>query len=114
MPTLNVDVSSSGDTTLVAAPVSTSWKIRVIGLDLTSNSQVVVTLKDGDGNVLWTTLAMNASTGGGIVLPPTKKRDIDCAAGKLLKINLSGAVRVGGSITYRQVPYNDIGDTDND
>jgi len=102
MPTVNVDTSSDG-TVLAAAP-GAGKKIRVFGLDLTSNGAVVTTLKSNNADVKWTTLATNGSSGGGIVIAPTPLLEIDCAENAPLNLGLSAAVRVAGSVTYGVVP----------
>lgn len=104
MPSVLVDVSTSGDTTLVTVPAGSF--VRIFGLNLTANGQVVVSLKVGTTTV-WKTYAMDdAAAVGGIVLP-FADRDLgvfdDAGAmltGQNLIVNLSAAIGVAGSIDY--------------
>lgn len=96
MASLLVDTNTDG-ATLVAAPGSRQF-IRVLSLNLTADGQVEVSLKS-DTTVVWKTYAMDdPATKGGIVLPP--RQVIDCAPGEALKLGLSGAVGVAGSLEY--------------
>lgn len=101
MPTIAIDTSTD-DSTLVAAPsqsMGVDRRIVILGLDLTAAGQVDVTLKS-NSTTIWPTNSMDATTGGGIVLPISDDRDLMCSPGEALKIGLSAAVNVKGSITY--------------
>ena len=96
MANLPINTSTDGDT-LVAAPGSMQF-IRVYSLNLTAEADVDVTLLS-DATAIWYSKAMaGATAGAGIVLPPGQV--IDCSPGEPLKIGLSGAVTVQGSLEY--------------
>lgn len=98
MPSLLVDTNTDG-TTLIAAPTARMF-IRVLGIDLTADGQVEVTLKSGS-TVIWKTYSTNdATVKGGIVLNTDMVRDLDCAPGEALVLGLDGAVSVAGTIEY--------------
>lgn len=98
MPSVLVDTNTDGDTLVPAADRQT---ILVKGINLTAAGQVVVTLKLGD-TVIWKTYAMNdAAVKGGIVVPFAHDRDLGAGVvGEALKIGLSAAVAVAGTIDY--------------
>lgn len=96
MASLYINTNTDGDT-LVAAPGSRQF-IRVRNLNITADDQVQITLKSNT-TVIWGTYATDDTNSlGGIVLPPGQV--IDCAPGEALKIGLSGAVSVRGSLEY--------------
>lgn len=97
MPTILVDTSADGDT-LVAAP-GAGKRVRVVGCDLTANAAVTTTLKSNT-TTIWKTYA-TTNAGGGAVLPLDVNRDMDCGDNEALKIGLSSAAAVAGSLTYR-------------
>lgn len=96
MPSELIDTSTDGDT-LIAAPDPRMF-IRIKGLDLTGAGDVTVTLKSNN-TVIWKSYAASAD-GAGIVLDCSAVRDLDCAPGEALKIGLSAAVAVAGSVVY--------------
>jgi len=101
MPAAVVNTSTDGDI-LVAAPsqsMGVDRRIVILGFDLTSVEAVIVSLKSGS-TVLWTSNAMNNSTGGGIEVPISNDSDMMCAAGVALTIGLSAAKTVKGTIRY--------------
>ncbi len=95
MPSVQISASSSGDNTLVAAPVATQF-IRVFGFSISANGTVNVTLKSGSTSKAG---PYYFSQFGGIVRDNTY--DVfDCAPGDPLILNLSGSVAVGGEVAY--------------
>jgi hypothetical protein len=90
--------SSSGATTIVAAV--TSKKIRVLALKLTANAAVNVKWQSHVTPTDLTGLSYYAAAGDGEVLPFNPVGWFDTVAGEALDINLSGAVAVGGHLTY--------------
>lgn len=97
----NINVSSSGVNALIAAV--TGGRVHIQGLSLVAADAVTVTIEDTDGNNLIGPMAFAAN--GGIALPPTEKGYQQTEAGKGVQILLSGAVQVGGSITYTVMPW---------
>lgn len=95
-----VTASASGATTIVA--LVTSKKIRVLSAALVTNGAV---------NVKWqshTTVSdltglFYLGANGGYILPFSPLGHFETVAGEALDINLSGAVAVGGVITYVEV-----------
>lgn len=101
MPAAVVDTSTDG-TVLVAAPsasLGVSRRIVILGFDLTSIEAVIVSLKSGS-TTIWTTQAMNGTTGGGIEVPVSNDSDLMCDPGTALTIGLSAAKTVKGTIRY--------------
>lgn len=92
--------SASGATTIVAAV--TSKKIRVIAMQLVANAAVNVKWQSHVTPTDKTGLAYLAANGG-YVLPYNPVGWFETIAGEALDINLSGAVAVGGSLTYIEV-----------
>jgi len=98
MPSILIDTSTDG-TTIVAAPDAFNH-IRVLGLNLTADDAVTVSLKS-NSTTIWKTYATNnPTTPGGIVIPTDPNNTIDCAPGEALKLGLSGAVAVAGTLEY--------------
>lgn len=97
MPTILIDTSTN-DLTLVAAP-PTGQFIRVKGFNITANGTVTVSLKS-NSTAIWKTYAMADTTKGGIINPISEIQDMDCTQGQALKLGLSSAVAVAGSLTY--------------
>jgi hypothetical protein len=95
-----ITASSSGATTIVA--LVASKKIRVLSMALTANAAV---------NAKWQShTTPTDKTGlfylgaqGGFVLPYNPKGWFETVAGEALDINLSGAVAVGGMLSYVEV-----------
>lgn len=102
---VNINSSSSGNTTLVAA--SSGNRIRILGLYLhAAGTAVAVSLQDGAGgsNLIG---PINLGANGGFVLPlsPSELRGWhETSVGTLLNMNLSGAVQVSGVLRYCLVP----------
>lgn len=97
MPSIAIDTAVSGNQTLVAAQGGSKY-ILIVGLNFTSNGSVVVSLLSGT-TPIWKTYA-TAIAGGGIVLPDSVVRELQCLPNQALVLNLSGAVGVAGSLTY--------------
>ena len=97
MPSIVIDTSTTGNTTLVAPPGTLS-SIQVLGLNITSANTVTVSLYSG-AVLLWKTYATTIA-GGGIVLQDTAERAMFCAPNQPLILNLSAPVAVAGSLTY--------------
>jgi hypothetical protein len=95
-----IAASSSGNNTLIAAV--TSKKIRVLSLSLMSNGTVNAKFQSGAGGTDLTGLYYTAANTG-FVLPFNPCGHFETASNTLLNLNLSGAVAVGGQITYVEV-----------
>lgn len=95
-----IAASSSGNNTLVAAV--TSKKIRVLSVAFVANGAVNAKFQSGASGTDLTGL-FYCLQGGGAVLPPNPTGWFETAAGTLLNLNLSGAVAVGGCLTYVEV-----------
>jgi hypothetical protein len=93
-----IAASSSGNNTIVAA-AGASNKIRVLAVQLIANGAVNAKWQSGAGGTDLTGLAYLAANGG-YVLPFNPAGWFETAADTLLNLNLSGAVAVGGSLTY--------------
>jgi hypothetical protein len=103
MPSLPVNVSASGNTTLIAAdPAGRS--IRVVGYHLSAAGSLVIQFQDTESNVICgplhtfdngTSHANHAPRSEGI-----REFLFATAPGAGLVINLSAAVNVGGYIDY--------------
>jgi hypothetical protein len=104
VPCAPVNVSSSGDNQIIAGVAGKT--IRVLSYTLTINGAVNVYWKSGtSGTGTNTTLTgplYGASAGGGEVAtgPPGVEPLFWCVVGDGLYLNLSGAVAVGGHVTY--------------
>lgn len=95
-----IAASSSGNNTLIAAV--TSKKIRVLAAAFMANGSVNAKFQSGAGGTDLTGLFyMVANTGG--VLPYNPVGWFETGSNTLLNLNLSGAVAVGGCITYVEV-----------
>jgi hypothetical protein len=92
--------SSSGATTIVAAV--TSKKIRVVALQVIANAAVNVKWQSHVTPTDLTGLAYLAANGG-YVLPYNPVGWCETVSGEALDINLSGAIAVGGFLTYVEV-----------
>lgn len=95
----SIAVSSSGDNSIVAL-VATK-KIRVLSLKLTANGAVNAKWRSNTTDK--TGLSYFAAAGDGEVLPFNQCGWFETAAGEALNLNLSGAVAVGGHISYVEV-----------
>lgn len=95
-----ISASSSGNNTLVAAV--SGKKIRVISLALMAASAVNAKLQTAAGGTDITGLFYPAANGG-FVLPYNEGGWCETVSGELLNLNLSGAVAVGGCMTYQEI-----------
>lgn len=93
--------SSSGATTIVAAV--TSKKIRVLAWDVVVNAAVNFKWQSHVTPTDLTGLYYNAGQGGGVARAFIPVGYFETIAGEALDINLSGAVAVGGVLTYVEV-----------
>ena len=96
--TVGIIASTSGVTQLVAFVAAK--KIRVLAMVLTVNGAVNPKLQSHTTTATATGLFYCAAAGDGIVLPYNPFGHFDTIAGEALDINLSGAVAVGGTLTY--------------
>lgn len=92
-----INVSSSGDNTVVAGV--TSKKIKVLSVVLVAAGAVSVKWRSGTTDLSG---AMPLAANSGFVLPSASPvgRYFETASGQALNINLSGAVQVSGHISY--------------
>lgn len=97
-PTFSTIVASASGATTIVALVS-SKKIRVLALQLVANAAVNVKWQSHVTPTDLTGLAYLAANGG-YVLPYNPVGWFQTNTGEALDINLSGAVAVGGSLTY--------------
>lgn len=95
-----ISASSSGNNTIVAAV--TGKKIKVLRMTLTANGAVNAKFQSGAGGTDITGLHYLAANGGWVE-PFCQEGLFETTAGSLLNLNLSGAVAVGGSLTYLEV-----------
>jgi hypothetical protein len=95
-----ISAGTSGNNTIVAAVASK--KIRVLALTLSFSAAVNAKFQSGAGGTDKTGL-FYGTTNTQIVLPYNKFGWFETAAGALLNLNLSGAVPVGGCLTYIKV-----------
>lgn len=95
-----IAASTSGNNTLVAAV--TSKKIRVLALWLMANGSVNAKFQSGAGGTDLTGLGYLV-VNAGFVLPFNPVGWFETAAATLLNLNLSGAIAVGGNLTYIEV-----------
>lgn len=96
-----IAASSSGANTVVSAV--TSKKIRVLAAKLVANAAVNAKWQSHDTPTDLTGLSYFGAQGDGEVLPFNPVGWFETVAGEALDINLSGAVAVGGHITYVEV-----------
>jgi hypothetical protein len=96
-----IAASSSGNNTLIAAVASK--KIRVLAYNFMGNGAVNAKFQSGAGGTDLTGLKYIAAAGGGICAPYNPLGWFETASNTLLNLNLSGAVAVGGEITYVEV-----------
>ena len=95
-----IAASASGNNTIVAAV--TAKKVRVLAVQLTANGSVTAKWQSGAGGTDLTGLAYLV-VNTGYVLPYNPAGWFETASNTLLNLNLSGAIAVGGSITYIEV-----------
>lgn len=91
-----VNVSSSGDTTLVAAVPGK--RIMLLGYSLMANGAVNAHFRSATTPITGT--AYFNAAGAGKVNPVSARGWARTAVGEALALNLSGAVAVGGEIVY--------------
>lgn len=96
-----VNISSSGDNTIIAAVAG--QKVKMLGGMLIANGDVNVTIKSGAGTNLSGAIPL-AAKGNGFVIPISLAgyHLFETAVGAALVFNLSGAVAVTGAIAYLQ------------
>lgn len=95
-----IAASTSGNNTLIAAVASK--KLRVLAVAFMSNGTVNAKFQSGAGGTDLTGLFyMVANTGAALPFNPAGW--FETASNTLLNLNLSGAVAVGGCITYIEV-----------
>jgi hypothetical protein len=94
----SINISSSGDNTIVALSGSTT--IRIYAIYFTCAAAVNITFKDSTPTSL--TGAMTFGAGGGMVLDPVGRPWFTTAAAKGFIMNLSGAFQVSGRVYYTQ------------
>lgn len=95
-----ITASSSGATTIIAAV--SGKRIRVVALQLLVNAAVNVKWQSHVTPTDKTGLAYFTANGG-YALPYNPAGWFETVAGEALDINLSGAVAVGGSLTYIEI-----------
>ena len=93
--------SSSGPTTIVTA--TAGKKVRVLAAKITANGAVNVKWQSHTAPTDLTGFSYYASAGDGEVLPFNPIGWFETHVGEALDINLSGAVAVGGHLTYIEV-----------
>jgi len=96
-----INISASGDNTIIAAPSGTSEYIVIDHINLVPNSAVSVLLKSGSTS-LSGTYALTSNQG--FVLENSYQDEaglITCTVNEAFVINLSGAVQVSGFVKYR-------------
>lgn len=92
---VKISTSSSGNTELIAAV--TGRKIRVISYVIVCNAAVNVKFQSGSTDI---TGLLYFAANGGAACTVEGLGCFQTAAGEALNINLSGAIAVGGHITY--------------
>lgn len=95
-----ISAASSGNNTIVGAVANK--KLRVLALTLSFSGAVNAKFQSGAGGTDKTGLYYG-TTNTAIVLPYNKLGWFETAASALLNLNLSGAVAVGGCLTYIEV-----------
>jgi hypothetical protein len=95
-----ISCASSGNNTIVAAVGGK--QIRVLACSLTASAAVNAKFQSGAGGTDKTGLYYLAANGG-FILPYNKLGWFETATSALLNLNLSGAVAVGGCLTYIEV-----------
>ncbi len=96
-----IAASSSGINEIVAAV--TGFRIRVLAYNYVVNAGVNVAWRSGATTAIGG-LGYWDAQGKGKVAPHNKHGWFQTAAGEALNLNLSGAVAVGGELTYILVP----------
>ena len=97
----SIDISTSGDNTIIAAPAGTSEYLAIDHINFVPNSAITIILKSGSTSLSG---AYSITANQGFVLENSYSDPdglITCAKGEAFIINLSGAVQVSGFIKYR-------------
>ncbi len=99
----NIATASSGDNVLVSAV--TGKKIRVVAGWMIAGGDVDVFFVDGANNAIAGdgSNGMDLTANSGFTLPWNPVGWFETASGQSLDLNLGGAVRVAGAITYIEV-----------
>jgi hypothetical protein len=97
--TVNVNVSAAGQTVLVAG--QSSYRMRVLGLMLSSDDAVSVTIESSGGTDLVGPLKMAA--GIPFCMPACGFSWGDSVSGEGLAVMLSDAAQVGGVLVYQRI-----------
>lgn len=100
----NIAVAASGDNTIVSAVASN--KIRVVSCFLMAAADVDAYFVDGANTAICGdgTNGLDLTTNSGFVLDFNPVGWFEAASGQSLDLNLGGAVRVAGCLTYVLVP----------
>ena len=97
----DVNISTSGDNTVIAAPTGTSEYLVIDHINLVPNSAVTIQLKDGTTSYGG---AYSLTASQGWVLENSMGHEdglITLSSGNAFVINLSGAIQVSGFVRYR-------------
>jgi hypothetical protein len=95
----SVQVTGSGDNEIVAAVAGK--KIRLLSYVLMASAAVNAKWQSNATDI--TGLKYFVAAGGGIVAPHNPAGWCETVAGEKLDLNLSGAVPIGGEITYQLI-----------
>ncbi len=100
----NIAVASNGDNTIISAVAST--KLRVLAAFVMAAADVDAYFVDGANTAICGdgTNGMDLTANSGFVLPFNPVGWFEAASGQTLDLNLGGAVRVAGCLTYIQIP----------
>ncbi len=101
MPNVSFNTSSSGTTTLVAAPGS-GKSLQLLGFAITGFGDVLAKFRDSTGTPVEFT-AVRVKDGGGLVAPPSPEWEWIGGDNKSIDLNLSAAIQVVGHVTYRVI-----------
>jgi hypothetical protein len=97
----NIDISTSGDNTIISAPAGTSEFLVIDHINLVPNSAVSIILKTGSTSLSGT---YSLTANQGFVLENSYQDQdglLTCGKNEAFIINLSGAVQVSGFVKYR-------------
>jgi len=97
----DIDISTSGDNTIIAAPTGTSVYIAIDHINLIPEEAVAMQIKDGETSYGG---AYDFTSNQGFVLENTVQCQdgiITLSANSALVLNLSAAVQVSGFVRYR-------------
>ena len=100
----NIAAASSGDNTIVSAVASN--KIRVVSCFMISGDDVDAYFVDGNNTAICGdgTNGLDLTANSGFVLDFNPVGWFETASGQSLDINLGGAIRVAGCLTYILIP----------